>query len=212
MQFASRVHSGGIPNRGGHPERVYRESEPGADHVPAWKVVQEIGCENDLTDREALGEFIAAAHPFFEAVRSAGYPADGVKLVPEKSGKDFSEIRTEPEKPVESQGLELLLVERILETKDFSAYSDSLKESITEPVLSMHANDALSAGLADGDRVLLGLDNGELEVKLSISRDMAEGVLILPRHQRLDWRKIRGFPVRVPLEKIKKDPSRHEGD
>jgi NADH-quinone oxidoreductase subunit G len=207
MQYASRVHHGGIPIWGSHPERVYRESEPGGDHMPAWKVFGEIDLEIDLPDGNAAGEFIAAAHPTFEAIRSAGYPADGVRIVPETSEKGFSEIRSELEKPVESQGLELLLVERIFGTNEFLAYSDSIKESITEPVLLMHANDALKAGLADGDRVMLGLENGELEVRLSTSNDMAEGVLILPRHQLLDWRKIRGFPVRVPLEKIKKGPA-----
>lgn len=76
--------------------------------------------------------------------------------------------------------------------------------SLTEPYMSMHTNDARSAGLSDGDRVSLELDNGSVEIRVSVSDRTAEGVLVIPRHQSLDWRKMKDFRIRVLPEKIRK--------
>jgi len=48
------------------------------------------------------------------------------------------------------------------------------------------------------------LDNGTIEIKVSVSDRAAEGVLVIPRHQSLDWRKMKDFSVRVLPGKIRK--------
>jgi anaerobic selenocysteine-containing dehydrogenase len=89
-------------------------------------------------------------------------------------------------------------------TTEFSAYSDSLEAGLNEPFMSMHTKDAERAGLSDGDVVAMELDNGTLEIAVSVSDRTAEGVLVVPRHQSLDWRKMKDFSVWVLPEKIRK--------
>ena len=96
------------------------------------------------------------------------------------------------------------MVEWMFGTSEFSAWSDSLSAGITEPHMSIHSKDAQLAGLSDGDRVSVELDNGPLEIGVSVSDRMAQGVLIIPRHQSLDWRKMKDFSVRVLPEKIRR--------
>ena len=106
------------------------------------------------------------------------------------------------EKAKNPEGLELLMVEWMFGTTEFSAWSDSLDGGITGPYMSMHSKDAQQAGLSDGDMVSVELDNGSLEIVVSVSDRTAEGVLVIPRHQWLDWRKMKGFSARVCREKI----------
>jgi anaerobic selenocysteine-containing dehydrogenase len=96
------------------------------------------------------------------------------------------------------------MVEWMFGTTEFSAWSDSLDAGITGPYMLMHSKDAENAGLSDGDRASVELDNGTLEIVVSVSDRTAEGVLVVPRHQWLEWRKMKGFRVRVLPEKIRK--------
>jgi NADH-quinone oxidoreductase subunit G len=54
------------------------------------------------------------------------------------------------------------------------------------------------------DRVALQLDGGKLEVKLSISENLAPGVLVLPKHRQLEWRKLKAIPAKVSFDQIEK--------
>ncbi|MGA2402249.1 MAG: NADH-quinone oxidoreductase subunit NuoG [Syntrophobacteraceae bacterium] len=233
-QFAQRVHHGGVPIWGGeHPPRVYRDFTPGGDHLPAWKALWEIA---GTTPQHAIpppprqgaaafppaggptapdtglsdispGDFIPAEHAAFESFKDGGYPLDGIRILPGKSGLESKwRLRSAEsgEKPKNSGGLELLMVEWMFGTTEFSAWSDSLSAGITEPHMSIHSKDAQFAGLSDGDRVSVELDNGVLEVRVSVSDRMAEGVLVIPRHQSLDWRRMKNFSVRVLPESIRK--------
>jgi NADH-quinone oxidoreductase subunit G len=211
VQFAKRVHRGGMPLWGGeHPERVYGDAVPGGDHLPAWKALAEIAGEampeGELPENFP-GGFFAAEHPALEGLAQGGQPADGIRILPGKSGRGdrWKSLSAGSGKlPKISWGLELLTVEWMFGTTEFSAYSDSLNAGLSEPYMAMHLKDAQRAGLSDGDRVILELDNGDLEIAVSVSDRTAEGVLIVPRHQALDWRKMTGAPVSVPLEKIRK--------
>ena len=217
VQFAQRVHSRRRTNLGrrtpaaslrGYCSR--RRSPAGVEGAvgnrrPGW---QDTG-PNDISP----GDFIPAEHTSFEVFKDGNYPVDGVRILPGKSGSRWNS-RSGPEqtsrdvefeeKPGSSDGLELLTVEWMFGTTEFSAWSDSLFASLTEPYMSMHSKDARSAGLSDGDRVSLELDNGSVEIRVSVSDRTAEGVLVIPRHQSLDWRKMKDFRVRVLPEKIRK--------
>jgi hypothetical protein len=51
---------------------------------------------------------------------------------------------------------------------------------------------------------VLPLDSGLLEVTVDLAEKMAAGVMVLPRHEQLEWQKTAAFPKRVPLDRIKK--------
>jgi NADH-quinone oxidoreductase subunit G len=211
VQFARQVHHGGVPLWGGeHPPRVYRNFIPGGDHLPAWKVLWEIAggfTANAGPADISPGEFIPAENAAFEVFGSNSYPVDGIRVLQGKSGLgdrwDSRGIES-LEKPKRSEGLELLMVDWMFGTTEFSVWSDSLDAACGEPYLSMHPGDAEFAGLCAGDRVSLELDNGSLEIMISVSDSTAEGVLVIPRHRSLDWRKMEDFSVRVLPGKIRK--------
>ena len=68
----------------------------------------------------------------------------------------------------------------------------------------MHAEDAGRLKLADKDRIALSLAGGEVVVELEIASDMARGVIILPRHRRLKWQKLKQRPFMVPDDAVRK--------
>jgi NADH-quinone oxidoreductase subunit G len=211
-QFAHQVHYGGSPIWGGeHPRRVYHDFVPGGDHLPAWKVLWDMagGAASGPGIAQILpGEFIPAENAAFEVFGHDSYPADGISVLRGRAGpeggKPSWDFGSTPERPQSSDGFELLMVEWMFGTTEFSVWSDSLDAAGSEPRMSMHPKDAESIGLSDGDKVSLGLDNGDLDVVVSVSDRTAEGVLVIPRHKSLNWRKMKNFSVRVLPEKIRK--------
>ena len=210
-QYSQRVHHGGMPIWGGeHPPRVYRNFIPGGDHLPAWKALWEIAGESRPDAGPAdisPGEFIPAENAAFEEFTANNYPVDGKRLLrskPSIRGRWDFRSRELEEKLESSEGFELLMVEWMFGTTEFSVWSDSLDAAVGEPYMSMNSKDAASAGFSDGDRVSLELENGTLEIKLSVSDRSAEGVLIVPRHKSLDWQKMKDFSIRVLPGKIRK--------
>jgi NADH-quinone oxidoreductase subunit G len=211
-QFAQRVHHGGAPIWGGvHPPRVYGNLVPGGDHLPAWKALWEIAgtlAPEGGTGDISPGEFIPAEHAAFEEISAAnGYPVDGIRVLQSKSGPgNIWKPRDggPPEGEKSSECLELLMVEWMFGTTEFSAWSDSLDAAVTEPYMSINSKDADRAGLSNGDTASVELDHGTVEIKVSVSDRTAEGVLVIPRHQMLDWRKMKEFSVRILPEKIRK--------
>jgi NADH-quinone oxidoreductase subunit G len=108
------------------------------------------------------------------------------------------------EESTSSAGFEVLMVEWMFGTTEFSAWSDSLDAAVCEPYMAMHPKDAEPIGLSDGDRVSLELNDGNLEITVSVSDRTAEGILIIPRHRSLDWRRMKDFSVRLLPGKISK--------
>jgi NADH-quinone oxidoreductase subunit G len=68
----------------------------------------------------------------------------------------------------------------------------------------MHPRDASRLNLMNQDRVGLQFDGRKLEVRVSVSENMAPGVLVLPRHRQLDWQKLQTLPARVSFDQIEK--------
>jgi NADH-quinone oxidoreductase subunit G len=210
VRFAHPVHCGGVPIRGGeHPPRVYSGLVPGGDHLPAWEALLQIA---SLSKMEGVSgelsppKLIAAALPAFGGLgASPGYPVDGPRLLVAKpgfqsgsSGAGFADISVVPE------DFELLLVEGMFGTSEFSEWSDSLAPALAPPRMSMHSRDAARLHFSDGDTVSVELDGAAFEITLSVSDRTAEAVLIVPRHQGREWRKIQSLPVRLLAEKIRK--------
>jgi NADH-quinone oxidoreductase subunit G len=100
--------------------------------------------------------------------------------------------------------LELLLVDWTFGTEELSTFSKYIREVEKEPFLLMHPKDASRARLRNEDKLAIQLEGGKLEMKVSISDNMAQGVLILPRHRQLEWQKLRTLPARVSFDQIEK--------
>ncbi len=201
-QFASPVHCGGEPIRPGeHPPRVYSGLVPGGDHLPAWKALASIAGMEETCPDIAPEKFVPPSIPGFEAL---GYPVDGQRPALAKSGFKTQWGLNTFDKSQAPLTFELLMVEWIFGTSEFSAWSDSLAPAVLPPLMSISAKDAVRLGLADKDKVSVELAGGELEIVVSVSDRTAESVLIVPRHNGLEWQKSHDFRVFVSSEKIRK--------
>jgi anaerobic selenocysteine-containing dehydrogenase len=210
VQFSPAAHSGGIPieqiSGGGHPPRAFRGDIPGNEPKPAWQILAELLDGLDLPGewramkRDHLWEWMAGENPLFANL------SDGVRLYAEESKEHFFSMDwlTQGEKDRLNGDLELLLVDWTFGTEELSTFSKYIREVDKEPFLLMHPKDASRLNLMNQDRVALQLDGGKLDVKLSISENLAPGVLVLPRHQQLEWQRLKTLPARVSSDQIEK--------
>ena len=100
--------------------------------------------------------------------------------------------------------LEVILTDWTFGTEELSSFSPPLRELESGPRVSMHTDDAARLGLNLGDGVRIRLDEGDVEVDVWIEKDMAPGVVVLPRHRLLEWQKIRRLPKFVRFDEIEK--------
>jgi anaerobic selenocysteine-containing dehydrogenase len=96
------------------------------------------------------------------------------------------------------------LVEWAFGTEELSGYSEPTRRVEPSPFLWMNDEDAAGRGLREGDRVAISTGDGKLEADLRISSAMARNALILPRHRDLDWQRLEGFRVTMPLSGLRK--------
>jgi len=213
VQSSKPVHAGGMPieqiSAGEHPPRVFRSDIPGGEPKAAWHILEELSEAMSLTPGmsiEELWDWLGKENPVFANLKIADL-AENIQLIPDqKEGILFSqELLEELEKPLTSaDSLELLLVDWTFGTEELSLYSPHVRQVEKAPCLFMHPKDALRAGLKDKDRLMLHLDNGPLEIDVSLKENMASGVMVLPRHRQLQWQKLKEYSVRVPFDRIKK--------
>ena len=88
-------------------------------------------------------------------------------------------------------------------TEELSNYSPCLGTVGPSPVLFMHGDDAVSLGLTDGKPVVLATETGSVTVDLRVVDNMRAGVLVLPRHHRLDWQQLGSGPIRIAADRIR---------
>jgi len=150
--------------------------------------------------RDHLWQWMAGENPLFANL------SNGVRLDLEETKENLFSMGwlTQGEKDRLDGHLELLLVDWTFGTEELSTFSKYIREVEREPSLLMHPKDASKLGLMNQDRVALQLDGGKLEVKLSISENLAPGVLVLPRHRQLEWQKLKTLPARVSFDQIEK--------
>jgi NADH-quinone oxidoreductase subunit G len=215
LQQAAPLHQGGTPlmqvGKGGHPPRTFLDVIPGGEPRPGAEILADLAAalsgepaswvEGNLWDR------LSREHEAFSRLASltALERAAGVRLLPDEAPERAfsSEPGTKPPEPPEGQ-LELLLVDQTFGTEELASYAAPIRKVEEEPHLLLHADLAANLGLAAGDQVALLLPGGEVTVRLKTALLMAPRVAILPRHRRLEWQKIRGGPVWLPPENIKK--------
>ncbi len=197
LQRTSPIHRGGTPisqvSGGKNPPRTFLDHIPGGDAKAAHEVLAElygaISGEKKDALLNGLEDCLAEKN---ENSTGLSHQEDGV----------FS--RGKNESLPQRKGLELLLTHSIFGTEELSAYSRPAIKGESTPKLMMHPEDAGRLKLADKDRIALTLDRGEVVVELKIAPNMARGVIILPRHRTLEWRKLKQWPAMVPDESIRK--------
>jgi NADH-quinone oxidoreductase subunit G len=215
VQFAAPVHLGGIPieqlTGGDHPPRLFRGDIPGGEPRAAWQILGTLATAISPSakeiSREELWAWIAGENPVFSSIYPLDRHSDGVRLEPgggnEKAYSIDPPERTEKQQRPED-GLQLLLADWTFGTEELSGYSRSVREAENPPFLSIHAKDAARLEIGKGDKVLIQLDGGSLEVEARVVEEMATGVIVLPRHHRLVWQRLKTLPAVVPFDRIKK--------
>ena len=81
----------------------------------------------------------------------------------------------------------LLLVDWTFGTETLSARSPALNKAESAPAARLHPDTIASLGLAEGKPVTVSMNAGRLTVPVQADARMAPGVMVLPRHHRLEW-------------------------
>jgi NADH-quinone oxidoreductase subunit G len=201
-QTALPVHLGGTPlaqiSPEVHPPRTFLDQVPGSDPRPPAEILRELTqVLSELADPAPvdLWAWLSRRHPIFAPLKSLTDHPEGVRLLPEtRSQRDFTTLPAPGPEPAPAH-LELLLVDWTFGTEELASYAAIMGEAETDPVVLIHPQDAGKFGLKDGKPAALRLPKGSLTVAVKLAAAMAPGVLILPRHRRLDWRKLAETPV-----------------
>jgi len=212
-QKAMPVHRGGTPlsqiSKGNHPPRTFLNAVPGGEPRPCNEALAELYAA--LSGEEAgallkdLWAWLAGEHPVFKA---SPHSPDGDRLVPREVSKDDFSLSGLQDFGLRDSGfggaggLELVLTDWTFGTEELSSYSRFTREGETAPKLFMHPHDAGRLGLAEGDKAALDLDGGELVLQVGVAANMAPGTIVVPRHCRVTWQKLRQWPAILPDEHI----------
>jgi NADH-quinone oxidoreductase subunit G len=214
IQFSKPVHAGGIPieqiSAGDHPPRIFRADVPGSEPKPAWQILEELADVMPSVPKISIDDlwvWLAQKDLAFGNLKPFDGPPDGIRLNGARSDRnpfslDWIENPERTSSPPDS--LQLLLVDWTFGTEELSGYSHDIQQVENQPCLFMHRTDAVKAGVINRDKVTLHLDGGPLETEVSIAENMAPGIMVLPRHRKLQWQKLKTIPVTIPFDRIKK--------
>lgn len=215
LQVAPPVHLGGSPiaqvSPEGHPPRTFLSHVPGGEPRTPGEILQELAAAMTpavTLPGDDLWNWLAQENPVFANIAGLFEPPPGARLLPEKIELEVSSAAfglDTGETPVPPRDhLELLLVDQTFGTEELASYSRHIRQVEEAPRLLMHPDAAARLGLGTGGRVALRLPGGVLEVNLQLAVNMAAGVMVLPRHHRLNWRVAPDYQVPVALSDIAK--------
>ncbi|UCD89616.1 MAG: NADH-quinone oxidoreductase subunit NuoG [Desulfobacterales bacterium] len=216
IQKASIAYQGGHPisqfSNGNHPPRSFRNQIPGKEAQPAWQALIELANENSATPKQGVRADILAwlvkTHPLFSKLPpDNAFPSDGIRINP---GKDIH-FRSAADRLVvptlaseSADQMELITVDWTFGTEELSTRSPHLRKMESKPCVFMHSNDAAQLDISEGDKVAVRSDTGIVSIHVTITDNMAPGVLIIPRHQRLDWQHLGASKITVSKDQIRK--------
>jgi hypothetical protein len=142
-----------------------------------------------------LWAWLGRQNPIIASMQSLAEHPEGVRLLPAaRPEHDFAALPA-PAAALAPDHVELLLVDWTFGTEELASYSPLMQEAETAPVLLIHPQDAGKLGLGDGNRADVHLPKGSLAVTVNLAAALAPGVVVLPRHRQLDWRKLSETPV-----------------
>ncbi|MFA4903733.1 MAG: NADH-quinone oxidoreductase subunit NuoG [Desulfobaccales bacterium] len=209
-QTAPPVHFGGTPialiSPDLHPPRTFLDHVPGSDPRTPAEIFQELtqAVSRLKTPAPDLWVWLARQNPVFSRMTSLPEHPEGVRLLPEANSEPDFAASFKPPAALPPDTVELLLVDWTFGTEELAGYAEILRRAETLPVLCMHPRDAEKSGLTDGNRAAIHLPKGSLAVKVKVTAAMAPGVVVLPRHRQLDWRKLSETPVYLTPQHIDK--------
>jgi NADH-quinone oxidoreductase subunit G len=216
VQTGPRAFSGGIPitqtGGGNHPPRLYDGGIPGSQPRAAWLALLQLtdgmSPVSEKNAAESLWEMLIQTIPELANYASMDHlPEDGLRLgIGEHVDLRFS-VDWSSEMDIyrgQDDDFELLLVDRTFGTEELSSLSPCLRELEREPCLGMHADQAETMGLEDGDLLEIDTKTGSLRVELCRADNIAPGTLILPRHRALAWQMFGSGKIRIRKEQIRK--------
>ena len=215
-QKAPVVFQGGRPiaqvSGGGHPPRSFRDDIPGRRAMPAWQALAELSAGTFEPRKEGLYteliKWLVEIHPMFSDLFSVDvFPDVGIRL---NSGQGTG-TRIERDRSVSAQSnskpdgdLELITVDWIFGTEELSSSSPYLRQMEKEPCLFLSKKDAAQLKISDGDRIAIRLNAGTIDVHAAVIENMASGILVLPRHHRLDWQYLEALKSTLNKNRILK--------
>ena len=88
--------------------------------------------------------------------------------------------------------LELILVDWTFGTETLSTGSSCLWELEADPCATMYVTDAKDLKLSDGDLIEIKAGSGSLQLPLRVVDNMSPGIVLIPRHRKVEWQ-IFGF-------------------
>jgi NADH-quinone oxidoreductase subunit G len=215
LQKASAVHGGGIPihlvSGGSHPPRTFESHIPGGEAKPAAAALADLGAHLFLEDKAPFEKdtwpWLAKENPLFDGVRSVDAEGPGIRVIPDRAPHGvFSSRVQDPIERISQQedGLELLIVDQVFGTEELSGFSPYAKRADTEPHLILHRKEAGRLNLSNGDKVILHLPGGSLELGVKTAENMAWGVIVMPRHHQLAWQKARAFGLQLSTQNLER--------
>jgi len=210
LQIAAKAYRGGLPivqsGGGDHPPRTYGAGIPAAEARPAWQMLADLADKHTGAAKEP--DWLTNITPEIAGLPSSDdIAAEGVRLQsPADTDLHFKGQHAFgiDETGAPDNSLELILVDWTFGTEELSAYSACLRELEPEPCATMHTSDAESLDLSDGNRIVIETENGGLEVNLRVAENMASGVLLVPKHRRLDWQTMGAGRIRIGKDRIRK--------
>jgi NADH-quinone oxidoreductase subunit G len=215
-QKAPAAFPGGRPiaqvGGGDHPPRSFRDDIPGGKAKPAWQALAELGDGTSEPRKKemvtGLMQWLVESHPMFSDLLPVDvFPDTGVRLNPgQGAGTRVERDRPVPIQPdVKPDGdLELITVDWTFGTEELSVRSPYLRQMEKEPCLFLSKKDAARLGISDGDRMAVRSDTGTIEVHAAVVENMAPGILVLPRHHRLDWQHLKALKMTLNKNRILK--------
>ena len=195
---------------GGHPPRSFRDDIPGRDARPAWQALAELrdGTSEQQTKEvyTQLMQWLVGTHPMFSDLLPVdAYPGVGVRLNPGygTNGRIERDLTITPQLDSRTDDdMELITVDWTFGTEELSVRSPYLRQMEKEPCLFLSKIDAAQLGVPDGDRVTVRLDSGTIDVHAAVVENMAPGILVLPRHHKLDWQYLKALKVTLNKTRI----------
>jgi NADH-quinone oxidoreductase subunit G len=215
LQKASYVHRAGSPinqvSGGDHPPRHFLDRIPGGDLKPCHDALAELGSalsrHEEIPFYQDLWTWLANENPIFSNPLPLNAGDPGIRLIPDRAEKEdfplLGKSITLEDQP-KGESFELLLVDWTFGTEELSAYSTHTRGVEKLPLLMMQEEDAARLHLIGGDKVLLRLPGGALEVELWTGRNMAHGVIVMPRHRQLAWQKAGAISRKISVNDIER--------
>jgi NADH-quinone oxidoreductase subunit G len=201
------VQSGG----GYHPPRIYGRGVPGAGTRPAWQILADLAGDkikpDDKRQPAAIYGFLTDIIPELAIEDPDGaFPDNGIQIHSgAKTDLQFAADQAGQNRPStgDSGILSLVLTDLTFGSEELSVHSECLFELEPEPAILLHSGDAAKMNLADGSLVAIQTESGSFKAKLKVIENMASGVLIVPRHRKLDWQIFKPGMTGIERDQIK---------